>query len=264
MHARAADAVAFVTAATTPVYVRHQRGFPEVVGTGVVAKFAGRAFVMSAAHTLDFMERQRTYVAGERIVPVTGQFFRTSRPDYGRDSDRIDLGLIELAPDEASRLGSQFITPSTLLLREIADRRPILRSKYLLLGYPRSRQPTRLVGDEHHAPTMNSITHEVEDLTLYARLGVTFDTHIVVHFDRRDFIDRAGSVVSPHPRGVSGGGIWLLQNFMTDGPVVARLVAIATEFHEKCNAIIGSRVASLLTVIAQRHPDTRADIALAL
>lgn len=263
MHERAADAVACVTAATTPIYIRHPRGFPEVVGTGIVATFAGRTFVMSAAHALDFMERHRVYVAGERIVPVSGQFFRTSRPDIGRDIDRVDLGLIEITPDEALKLGSRSVTATTLLLREVPDRRPVWRSKYLVLGYPRSRQPTRLVGDEHHAPTLNAITHEVDDLSLYERLDVDFQTHVVVHFNRHDFIDRRGNVVSPHPRGVSGGGIWLLQNFMTHGPVIARLVAIATEFHENYSAMVGSRIVPLLTALAQRHPDTRPDIARA-
>lgn len=258
---RISAAISRVREATVPIVGVTHRNQPDPVGSAVLFEVGNQTFAMTAAHVLDFLESdtELAFLGSPGVVELSGEYFRTPMPLEGRSADRVDLAFIELSREQRNKLGDiRAIQPGDLLMDHVPDRRPILRSKYLMLGYPVTQQPRQIVDGAYVPISLSGILHETRDLALYAMLGVEQATHLILHFNRAEFANADGAVFAPHPRGASGGGIWILDGMM-DSAVPAprpRLVAIAIEYEKKHHCVVGTRIRPLIDQIRVRTPVT--------
>lgn len=237
------------------VIIPNERDEPEVIGSGVFLRTGPSQFVITAAHVMD-QARGKMHIGGEsRIVSVAGHYSHTLPPDgsTSRAGDRFDLALVPLADREMEGLRDcRFLGVDELEPRELVDLRPVVGSKYLLLGYPCSKQRVR-DGVPHLEPLR--FVGRARPLSEYRVRGWDPRRHLLIEYDRKRAWNLAGRVTLPKPYGLSGGGLFRVRGWVGEEPEQETLVAIAIEYAGAAGkTVIGTRISVCLEGIAQRYP----------
>lgn len=250
---RTTRAVTKLLPAVGPVFVPDRRGEPEVIGSAVFLRVGPSHFVITAAHVTDRAGGQ-VYVGGEsRIVGISGQYSRTLGSGAG-SADPFDLAVLPLRDSEISELRDcRFLNLEDC---EIGERAIVGRpgsSKYLLLGYPFSKQKG-LRDDTVLLDSMKLLAEACPD-SEYTRFGKNPAGHLMIGFDKKRSANLNGVVTPPDPYGVSGGGIFRLRGWTGEEAETETLVAIAIEWTRRAGkSIIGTRIDVCLDGIRRRYP----------
>lgn len=234
--------------ATWPLFVARRPDPPVFAGSGVLLRLQGRPFLLTAAHVSD-------------VAPATGLLVGTSsgiRPMYGRryvtkvpasaqrEDDRLDIAVLCL--DERSALsfeGSSFLEQGELAMAPSEEPPPSV----LLVGYPTSIQRTSPRRPPEGASVYTLLASPAPS-DYYADLHYSKDTHLLIPFDRHSSWRITGKSTSPDLHGVSGCGLWFLDEQPQPARPTARLAGIVTGWNParpKC--IIASRLIVPLTAI---------------
>lgn len=236
---------------------------PRHVGSGVLVAFNDRSFFLTAAHVLRDALGHPWAIAGEQnlVPPQSAVYFTT--PAEAHQHDTADVGFVELTPNEVHQLGDvEFLSPA----RPDPDerRRPpqpgLTRPFYFVFGYPASRMKANPQTKTVRATGAFPLLSVPVERYVYTAINRPEHAHLIVAFDRGDSHGRKGAVVAPHPRGISGGGIWRVDDLVHLKPEATRLVAIATEWWAQQEALVGTRIGVVLDGLRARYPDLQAFI----
>lgn len=216
---------------------------PEPVGTATLIRVDELVFLVSAAHVLDDVGTGPRYFGGsDRIKPLPAITFRSPLPDSGRrEDDLVDVGYWVLDPGQAHGI------PSADTLR--LDQLDLTQAsnigndaQYYLSGYPASRQPRRLTGDELEVKPLQFLTDEAAG-DVYEAVGTDRIDHVIVDFDKDDFYSGFEKRFGPDLFGVSGGVIWRLTGSPEVQPQSPLLTAIVTSWRRaEPRSVIGTRM----------------------
>lgn len=194
--------------ALVPLFAKAKdlKGF-EQVGTGIFIDFQSQPFLFTAAHVADFLD------SGDLFVPAHGGMqaidgyvgYIDLLPGMRRSEDDVDIAYYRLSTDFARRMCAYF--------RPLPQERcMVIRSALELrvcsvYGYPISKAKRR--GGKYHSETA-TFTGVVASEETYKTLGLSTDSSIIIHFDRKRAVSpEDGRKIDPlSPRGVSGGGIF--------------------------------------------------------
>jgi hypothetical protein len=247
-----------------PIY---KEGFnkPELIGTGVLIRLSDQVFLVSAAHVADQITRGPHYfgVAG-RLINLPGFRITSPIPASGtREDDPIDLASWVLDPVTQRELASADALAVTDLDAVRPDDIPE-GSQYFLNGYPYTRQPRRLEGDEWSAQTLAFITEE-RPSTEYGAVGRDRAGSVFVSYSKGNFFRYGEKRDGPDLQGVSGGAIWRLGG-PACSPQRPLLTAIATTWRRREPlGVVGTRIRVLLRQLSNEFPNiaqaVRAEIA---
>lgn len=188
------------------------RGHPESLapdheGSGVLVSHKGRTFLASAGHCLRLCEHGLAIPDDQgELMWLEGSIIASSPPSPHR-GDFLDLGVVELQPQEVSRLR----TTRFVELREeaLVPAATWVAPIVVVLGFA-----ARDVVDH---PVTSTVIGQLTQFGTsflpdedYRRAQVDQDFHILLRF-RRESIMTARSVGAPPDwRGMSGGGAWVL------------------------------------------------------
>jgi hypothetical protein len=238
--------------ATVPIAFRADGTLElRIIGSGVVARLFGRAFLLTAAHVAHQSKEGALFIPGASVfVPLPGSFFASEEPHEAQKTDALDVCFFDLGP--ASDLA---IAPRIHPLSEIDSRADEFvggsANIYTFFGYPASRVGYRgndiITGGERIAGSgLNAAELE--------RFGLHPARHLAIRFHRRKS-RRIGSdlrYTAPMPHGMSGGAIyaWPKAPIGQRGiPTTFYLVGIAHTYLQKECLLIGTRVEGLLSAI---------------
>jgi hypothetical protein len=236
-----------------PIYKEGPR-HPELFGTGILIRVEELIFLVSAGHVTDEVRGGPHYFgAGGQLLTLPS--LKLSSPVESsklRDEDPIDLGYWVLDPHTARLLTSG----DTLTLAALDGARTphdANSAQFFLNGYPRTRQPRRLDGDEYAAKPFSFMTDEATG-SEYAAVGLPADQNVLVAFDKNDVFRAGLQVDGPDLFGVSGGAIWRLS-----GPFASsqhpRLAGIATTWRRSDpKVVIGTRIHVWIQAAAKEFP----------
>lgn len=246
--------------AVSPIFIPAKGGDAELVGSGVLLRVGESEFVATAAHVMDIARHQLHIGSETRIVHVKSEFSNTTSQDGNRDSDRFDLALIPLQKDEVAQMeGARFLSLDELEPSEAPDHRPILGSKYFLLGFPATRQ-RRTVHDTVHVDPLLFSARAMESAQ-YVERGWSEQQHLMIEYDKKQCWTVDGQITAPDPYGVSGGGLFRVRGWFGEEPETETLVALPIRYTGKTGkSIVATRVNVLLDGLAQRYPHVRDEI----
>jgi hypothetical protein len=245
--------------AVRPIYETGPDGSPALVGSSVPFRFDTYSFLVTAAHVMDFRsEKNELFAAGaSMMVPLSGDYLATPAPLSVRDKDRVDLAVIPLSAEQVTRFGPvPYLGPDDLGTAETVDPSPLVGTRYLALGFVRSRQP-KLDGNELE-PLRQSAALEPRPVTDYAVQGLDPKHHILFEFRRDEMLGPQGTWTAAVPHGMSGGGIWTLDPLNRRPSERNRIVSIFIEYHRApLHTITSTRVGVFLEAISNTFPALR-------
>lgn len=239
-------------------------GHPEVTGTGTLLRIADEHFLITAAHVVDPVKRDKEPLLmaprGESkgLIDLGREFFMLTegpknRPDHSDDS--YDVAAVSLSTDNVKKIRSEFFI--TLDKTE-----PNIRTKpgtiYTTMGYPEV--------DSNPDIYSHVITSKPQSVTTVAYHGqrgpiADFDSkvHLALDFRANNVMDGSGiSKVLPGQEGMSGSAIFRVctieelksgwnQDFI-------RLVGILHRYNRKLGVYIGTRLGYVLQLIVKYRP----------
>lgn len=200
----------------------------EPIGTGVLVRLGGRAFVFTAAHVVKSPGSERllalaTKGSGEVIV-LSGNRCIVNRHEGDIDDDRIDAAVIVLRDDEASELvarGHRFLSRTEIWTGLPEDGVPH-GEWFSLYGYPRASAT-----DREDAWTSKAVIYHLRPTPTRTVLPA-FELELGYPDPNSatmvNFRGEPLSAVRPH--GFSGAGLWQFDIAGTPHASSVRLSAI--------------------------------------
>lgn len=216
---------------------------PEPVGSGFLVRVDELIFLVSAAHVVDDVGKgPRYFGAGEQILPLPAVTFTTPLPPSGRRADDlVDIGYWILDPAMTKLISSaDTLRVDQLDLVDASD--IALGSTYYLTGYPESRQPRRLQGDQFIAKPLHFVTEEL-GTSAYSYLRRSRNDYLLVDYSKTNFFSGLHKQTGPDLYGVSGGSIWRLSGSIHVQPQRPVLTGVVTAWRLKTpQCVIASRI----------------------
>jgi hypothetical protein len=231
-------------------------GRPSLVGSGVLLKLGNRHFLFTAAHVLDESKSSTLYFAGndDLIELIAAKSFRTSAPSGNRKDDKYDIAYLELDEQyvaQSSRYG--FLSGASVDPNDL----PNSRKFYSYIGFPHSK--ASVIPDvRKFKPKMYSYSSNSPSEALYALLGFSTLTHVLVNFDKERVKAYDGQILTfPDPWGMSGGGVWRLADLskLSSRSFEPALVGIAIEYHKDQKILAATKIAFVLESVRKQWPE---------
>lgn len=258
------DAAPVIFRRTVGIYGADAWARPYILGTGIPLELAGKRFVVTAAHVMDDVQRMKHGVylspgmAGGQLLDLNGcQVNKTRLPNEGREKDPFDICLIGLTDQVAAKIGVgvEFVTDEMIDYEEPRQDGAF----YFFLGFPRANLKVDARRNIVRCESLNygTVTYRGERGVWAVPPG---GDYIDLDFDPKKTVDDRGRrVCTPHPRGISGCGIWRLAAAgvkAADWTVqVIRLVAIEHRWDSHLHVLRGTLYCYINQIVANNHPD---------
>jgi len=193
-----------------PLYSLAAKGTRPVAGSAVLLRIEEYYFLLSAAHVLKKCRVQPLYIPNgnklELFLPLTyGQLHSTKSKSLDHNDDPFDVAYMRIKPEAIERF-SEFEFLSTEDLE--VDDYPSKSKPYYITGYPDSKTKLLSSQEKLNERFYCHVRFLAED-QIYSKHGLSPFAHIILDFDRECSISTNLRLeTAPHPRGMSGGGVW--------------------------------------------------------
>lgn len=253
-----------VAAATAPVFSldRYRPGKPQIVASAVLVKINNWHFALTAAHAHARAKRSHSnlYIGSGKLILLEGFYGSTAPPGTGnRKQDRIDIGIVKLSEKTVQDMQEdEFLALDDIYNLDTAT----TTGHYLFAGYPCSRHK-RAIKEKEAEATMYSFVAKPAPLADYQNAVLNPSISLLLQFDKQNLWLSSGRVVGPDPTGISGGGVWFLDNAFATTPLKPLLVAIAVEWWEKSwegkpsKRVLATKLHVVLSAICDKFPELR-------
>ena len=226
----------------------------EQVGSAVLLRMGKRGFLLTAGHVADL------HVEGKLCVPtrdgIAGVFDGVGGNRIlaieARSHDPVDVGYLTLTSETVT----EFHPPLCVLERQYVDPNGGVEPGDICAvgGYSITKARA---GADLNSSGAYSYVGFAADHTQYQSLGYDPDVNIVVTYRRKKSVFPEGDRINPpHPRGLSGGGIFRLSaDLQPEWSATPRqLVGIIHTFKQRENCFVGTRLPMFLATIGRRFP----------
>jgi hypothetical protein len=136
------------------------------------------------------------------------------------------------------------------------------KTKYLVIGFPRSKQAR-----QHAHGTINAVPlHPIvlpRPEPLYDDYGALPATHLLLEYDRSDFaLEQKGALLAD-PHGMSGGGVWRIDHMLGPGEPTLSLVGIMIEHHpQPKHTLVATRIGVAFEGVGRLYPELKLRLSL--
>lgn len=224
LHDTLSDPLKAILEFTYPVVRMDKDAIPEQIATCVFVQVDGSNYLVSAGHALrDFVGAIHTR-GHEKLAVVTGKVALTGLDKDGKD--HIDLAVLKVESDFIAANKINVVTQTRFSTSVIVEN-PHSR---LISGYPISKNKNAF---DRKTGVFNGYSHTYFG---FAECDVDFSlfkksTQDHIGMEYTEAIDGSGKVFTTpiHPRGISGGGAWLLPDLRR--PEMFFLEGIFIELH---------------------------------
>lgn len=231
---------------TFPLFAADDRGRPDLYASSVLLTIDGTAVLLTAAHAVHEITRTGSdvYLGAKKIAPIKTKFVRTSVD--GRDE--FDLAAT-IVPDEFLRSEAMHGLSQSRFCLQPYSSPPHIRCIH---GYPVTKNKTRKRANEitsvftKYGLTYAGASNDVVDD--YARYGKHEGKHVALRYQQQSRNEVGELITPPHPKGISGGGLWSIPDSFN--PQALFLDGIAIEFHDK-SLVFATRIEHVVAFVRQ-------------
>jgi len=208
-----------------PLLIEGRGGRPELVATGQFISVDGLTYLVSAAHAMKNFKRAKVIGTrnDETFVPLSGEIAHTG---FGENQDVVDLAAMRLDDEFVSKFRLN-VVPNHLLATSARITNPQCRA---VIGFPLSKNKAIF------SPTTSDFREYIYSYVGFADFDVDYSLfkkstsdHIGMEYGpgTNDSGDSVSNLI--HPRGMSGGGAWLIPDLKR--PNLYFLEGIFIELH---------------------------------
>lgn len=232
----------------TPLYVV-QGGIPEPGGTGIWLQVGPEKFLVTAAHVID--EGFVWFPREQGFKRISSRGGISNSPTVSRRDDRVDFAVFHLNEEDLSSKHPyhQFVQISNVEV----DLNYRTGDPYQFTGFPYRKEKLKLHSKET-VPQLVSISSVTASEAVYAKLGVSTATHVVIEFDRKRMLKDGKQTTAPLPDGMSGGAVWRHCSDFTK----PKLAAVVIEHRQ--GHLVGTAIFGVLEYIRGVFPALRGHI----
>ena len=234
-----------------PIFGSRHNGSPDHIGTAIALDLYDQKLLLTAAHVVDHNELTSLYVGGAALTLLETEFHCSAKPDDDRHKDHSDFAIARLPNETVDALdGISFFTESNICTSSVEPQ----GTTFTIAGYPNSKNKNFHVA-RHTVHT---------ELYHYSDVGrpnpfpdhnphYSAATHIFLNYDQKHSQDAHGRRVdSIQLTGMSGGPVFNIGR-LSDPAVLAKhhdpqacLAGLAIEHHKAHNAVVGTRIDTIL------------------
>jgi len=234
------------------IYAPDKNGDPTAIGSGVLINIYGHKFLVSAGHVFDYTLTHRVCLSSNnKLVDISGdllEFKYTTRKE-----DKIDLAILELDNNMAGILsGYSYLTINDIACNHISNDDHL---NYTFVGFPSTKNKVRYNSKNVKGMILSYSGNRVHD-DIYAELGISPATHLAIKFRKKKLLSNSEKMTNfPDPYGMSGGGIWLNDNFHHHPSIYepkTKLVGIALSWHKKHQCLMGVSSGAIIALLLQQ------------
>lgn len=229
---------------TYPVFVNAQNNRPDLIASSVAIEINSRVFLVTASHVLDKVSQANSpfYLGlNGKFVGLEGAFTRSVH----ERKDHFDIAFCELLPAFVNANEIRFVVEDKLM------RRRSFPSIHLscIHGYPctKNKQGSALKGDNRFKSFAFTYGGKIDKFfTDWAKYNKNKDFHTCMNYGRARDIN--GEIITPpSPRGISGGGLWLIPNSFA--PKDVYLEGVFIEYHERGKISFSTKIEKVVAFI---------------
>jgi len=222
----------------------------EQIATAVFISHPFGYFLFTAAHVTDDMETETLFVpAGGQITEINGYVGHIDLlPGSRREDDNIDIAYIKIPQDFIPLLRKHFVPlegNNSELIKSALD-----LTVCSVSGYPSKKGKKK---QNVFSSEIFSFTGTVAQQETYDELSLSPEQNIIIHYNRKKTIDPGVGEIrtSPHPKGVSGGGIfaWPRESIGMPDWSEKKLVGLFHTYKEREGLLIGTTLLPFLAAI---------------
>jgi len=223
---------------------------PIQFGTAIFFIHDSEPFLLTAAHVTD------EAVKGKVVVPTPIGFeeihgymaYIDLLPEMERNEDTVDVAYYRL-DSEFAKLLCHYFWPLPQSNCELV-RSSLELSICSIAGFPANKAKRK---GEKLSSEFYSYRGVVAEAEVYDKLGLSPETSIIVHFNRKNSMSSAtgNKDLPPKPNGVSGGGVfsWPEGHEISTDWNIPKLIGIFHTYKEKEGLLIGSTLINVLAAI---------------
>lgn len=247
LHLTLAEIHPEVSRYTYPLFAVDDHARPDLYASCVLLECDDIPFIVTAAHAISEIGKTGSSVhIGAHHITALAPKFRLSSPD-GRDP--LDIAAM-IAPRELLESEEMEVLPQgqTTVNREFRNYH--LRCVH---GYPcnKNKQEQRL-DIVNKSFTRYGFTYAGASKNIqvdYSRFKKDPQWHVALEYQRRGRDETRQIVTPPHPKGISGGGSWLVPD--STKATTVYLEGIAIEYHKSRALVFSTRIEHVITFIRQ-------------
>jgi hypothetical protein len=246
-----------------PIYGSTESDKPVHIGSCILLDYQDEKLLLTAAHVIDNNYVTTLYVGGAtNLVLLTGDCLTSAMPSGDRKEDKIDVALVKLPTEVQEKLGNVHYIPE-------ADWNtgdlPIKDRCCMCLGFPNSKNK-RVNHQEktvEHTPFIYT-SNLKRDVDLFQKTGGAESSHYLLDYcGKHSKSETNDTVNSIHPRGVSGGGLFLIEemwnpnSYKPGTPCTSKLLGVLIEFHKEQKVLMFTKMSLVQEALSMRSAWSR-------
>jgi hypothetical protein len=237
---------------TYPLFATDRRDRPDLYASSVVLECDSTPILVTAAHAVFEITRQGSpvYVGGRHILPLPDDFVRSSEDGQ----DPLDIAAM-LCPRSLLESGELEVLPYARMTHAGNFSNTPVRCIH---GYPASKnrqaQRINVAGATFSRYAFMYAGTAAATVARYAASKKDPVTHTDLVYEKQGYGGMGGPPQQPpHPRGISGGGLWVIPVGANGMPLeTAHLAGIAIEYHSHDSLVFATRVEHVMDFIRTR------------
>ena len=227
----------------------------EQIGTGVYVQMGSRSYLLTAGHVTDYISQGKICIPTVHgISPIAGavasNILLSNQP---RTADNLDIGCIRLDEEHKNEKPLEFAYLPKTNIDMSGNINP--GDLCTIAGYPISRGKHRNGTFSFEVYSYGGVAAPHKE---YLRLGYDPNINVLVEFRIKKAIFPEGDRVNPpHPRGLSGGGIFRLAKkfpVLPSGGVPRQLIGVMHSFLKNDHYFVGTRLPVYFENIYKKYP----------
>ena len=236
----------------------------KLIGSGFLLKIKEKTILVTAAHVLEARGDLQLQIPGQtRIVPFGGTAYSTGFSHAASSATpEPDVAFMVLDTDTmVERPSTATLKPEDLGVDDLPDD----RTAYGFVGFPGSENEP--LPDFRFPRNSYYYGGQPAGKDRYERLDYDPRTHFIMAFERERMFDReVGRYITvSEPYGMSGGPVFKLGTFeeIDGGAARPRVIALAIQWWQKLDVLVGVRIGLLTESIRQLLPEMGAVLPIA-
>ena len=216
---------------------------PIPYATGILLRTKNKYYILSAGHIANDLRDNKILIIDSDTYNFIEGEAELIDPQKSAANDIIDLVCISPSKSLISNLQSQyrFLDYQNVLL----GHEVINEQRYLIFGFPSSYSRINPMTKGIKPRAFSFLTKPINS-GLYEKMDYSKRFNYLLHYSRKSTFryTEEGTLTGPKPYGLSGSGLWFLPEYNIEkGETVPHsLVGIMTEFNNKYNALIGTKI----------------------
>lgn len=235
-----------------PLYLVNERGVLEQFASGTFIQVEKKFILLTALHVIDQLGKVNLYVAGKNeIIKIVGKLHHINSEreiNSGRHRND-DFAIVVLEEEMLEQLSDVIFMPVERFNLGVIDKE---QTMYFAFGYPSSKhknKPPDVKNDIRKVYPFIYCSPKDEQFG-YEESGVSEETHIAVSFDKENSKISKRLVMPPDPFGMSGGGLWMVQDVFSDNKNDVLLSGLLIEYIKSKKVILAVRMLPIIKFIS--------------